>query len=63
MLVVGTSVAQGWLLLSSLERPVFAPPIAFTVSSLRLGRRLSRLGWVVLCGLCPCCIGFSPVFR
>jgi hypothetical protein len=20
-------------------------------------------GWVVLCGLCPCCIGFSPVFR
>jgi hypothetical protein len=22
-----------------------------------------RLGWVVLWGLCPCCIDFSPVFR
>jgi hypothetical protein len=34
MLVVSASVAQGWLLLSSLERPVFAPPIAFMASSL-----------------------------
>jgi hypothetical protein len=39
---------------SLLERPVFAPPIAFTMSSLRLGG-----GCLVLIG--SCCVGFAPV--
>jgi hypothetical protein len=55
--------SSGGLSSSSLERPVFAPPIALTAFSLRLGRRSSGLGWVLLCGLCSCCSGFSPVFR
>jgi hypothetical protein len=47
MLVVGAvwrSSSRGLTSSSSLERLVFVPPTAFTASSLRLGRRSSRLG-------------------
>jgi hypothetical protein len=54
MLVVGVmwrNTSGGLTSLSSLERPVFAPLIAFTASSFRLGRRLSHLSWVVVWAL------------
>jgi hypothetical protein len=58
MLVVGVvwrSSSRGLTSSSSLERPVFAPPIALTASSLRLwfGGRLVLVEW--------CCVGFAPV--
>jgi hypothetical protein len=56
---------------SSLERHVFAPPIALTMFSLRLWLEVSSflLGdvwdclWLCSCGIHPCCIDFSPVFN
>jgi hypothetical protein len=63
-------VARGLASSPVLERPLFAPPIAFTTLSLQLGWRLSPLGWMVRawpslcsCGLCPGCIGFSSIFH
>jgi hypothetical protein len=47
--------SSGGLTSSSLERPVFAPPIAFTPSFSR------ALGWGRLVLVGWCCVGFAPI--
>jgi hypothetical protein len=56
------SCGTGGLTSSSLERSVFAPPIALMASSLRLWMEVDHLGRVVF-GLGPGCVrvGFAPV--
>jgi hypothetical protein len=64
VLIVGVvrRSSPGGLTSSSLERPVFAPPIALTASSIWLGWMSSRLGWMVF-GLGRGCVrvGFALV--
>jgi hypothetical protein len=51
IIVVWRSFSRGLASSSSLECPVFAPPIVLMASSPGFGRMSSRLGWV----------GFAPV--
>jgi hypothetical protein len=65
MLVVGIVWCNSFRGLASsslLERLVFAPPIAYMASSLRLWLEVVSSSRVVLGALCPYYIGFSPVF-
>jgi hypothetical protein len=64
VLIVGVvwRSSPGGLSCSSLERPVFAPPIALTASSLWLGWMSSHLGWVAFGLGCGCVhVGFALV--
>jgi hypothetical protein len=66
MLVIGIvwcNSSRGLAASSLLGRLMFAPPIAYTPSSLRFWLEVVSSGRVVLGALCPYCIGFSPVFH